>query len=733
MAGGVSPRLWALGLLVLVGAVFVGCIDSSPSAEREPEPIAQAVGSPARAPDIRATVLAEITATALAQPTRTRTPAPTATAAPVPTDTPTLVPTNTPTPVPTHTPTPVPTDTPTPVPTDTPTPVPTDTPTPVPTETPTPVPTETPTPVPTETPTPVPTDTPTPVPTDTPTPVPTDTPTPVPVETPTPAPTSTPTLAVMVEDVSPGVVQIWTGDGGSGSGFIIDTDGLVITNAHVVRDFATVEVRIPGGTTYVGSVLGVDEIADLALIDLGGVREFEPTVFGNSGTTSVGDEVIAMGFPLGDRLGSTPTITRGIVSAKRRSGDGVDLLQTDAAMNPGSSGGPLFDRGGAVVGVNTSKLFEADDGRPVEGIGLAVAINEVKDRLDELKEGQAVVRPTPTAVGSPTPVVLRTRDSFSVGSFDLEHKDDGLIETLNVLGNVRNFLASTEFKVPYSPHTGSWNAGFLFRNPAKGSLSYVVVTQDGEYIHSLRQDGETSVEDRGYLYGFDSEQGAVISLTLIVLADRGWLFVNSEYITDLDISGASESGELEVVTGVYTGSEIPGHSTSFNYAYAERLVELSGPLDGNLTKDSSSIAVQRAGVDVEFGFATTEFRVPDTAEDWSVGLIFRKRTAEDYLLFRIASSGIWSVDHATPSGEDWQTLEEGYSSEIDLKTPVLNRLEVLFTGEVAIVYVNGVDVGTSDISSVTGDGDIMVAYGVYSNDDHGTARFEEFTVWGYDE
>ena len=121
MVRGVSPRLWSLGLLVLVGAVFVGCIDSSPSAQPEPEPIAQAVGSSTRAPDIRATVLAEITATALALPTDTPTPAPTSTMTAMPTGT-----TETPTPVrrirrvPTDTPTLAPTDTTTPVPMETP-------------------------------------------------------------------------------------------------------------------------------------------------------------------------------------------------------------------------------------------------------------------------------------------------------------------------------------------------------------------------------------------------------------------------------------------------------------------------------------------------------------------------------------------------------------------------------------------------------------------------------------
>ena len=195
----------------------------------------------------------------------------------------------------------------------------------------------------------------------------------------------TPTLSSMVNDVSPGVVQIIT-PFETGSGFIIDADGLVVTNAHVVRGFDTVDVRLSGGQSYQGVVVGVDEIIDLALLDLRAFRDFEPVALGNSDAVTVGEDVIAMGFPLGNPnvLLDSPTITRGIVSAKRVSTSGVKLLQTDAAINPGNSGGPLFDRHGRVVGINTFKLFESKDGRPVEGIGLAVAINEVRDRLDLL-------------------------------------------------------------------------------------------------------------------------------------------------------------------------------------------------------------------------------------------------------------------------------------------------------------------------------------------------------------
>ena len=106
-----------------------------------------------------------------------------------------------------------------------------------------------------------------------------------------------------------------------------------------------------------------------------------------------------MGFPAVDTLGSTPTITRGIISAKRSLDSGITLLQTDAAINPGNSGGPLFRRDGQVIGVNTSKIFQADDGRPLEGIGMAVSVNDARERLDSLTRGESVILDTSSSFG----------------------------------------------------------------------------------------------------------------------------------------------------------------------------------------------------------------------------------------------------------------------------------------------------------------------------------------------
>ena len=224
-----------------------------------------------------------------------------------------------------------------------------------------------------------------------------DTPTATSTPIATPTATVTPTIAELVRNVQGGVVQILTITS-SGSGFIIDTDGRVVTNQHVVGGNRNVTVRMHDGTEYAASVLGVDAVADLAVVDISPEIALPPVPLGDSSLVQVGEEVVALGYPLGFQLGQSVTVTDGIISAKRVY-DGVAHFQTNAAINPGNSGGPLFNRAGEVIGVNTSRRETTSDGRPVIGISFAVAINELKSRLETLK-GSGSPRPVTTATGA---------------------------------------------------------------------------------------------------------------------------------------------------------------------------------------------------------------------------------------------------------------------------------------------------------------------------------------------
>ena len=222
---------------------------------------------------------------------------------------------------------------------------------------------------------------------------PSETATPEPTPTTIPMATTTQTLVELVAGVRHSVVQIIT-PSGSGSGFVIDSDGRVVTNDHVVAGHGSVTVRLSSGVEHQADVLGVDQVADLAIVDMTAGRNFQFVPLGNSDLVLVGSDAIALGFPLGASLGDSLTVTRGIVSSFRVF-NGVKHIQTDAAINPGNNGGPLMSMAGEVIGVNTSRI-EDDQGRTIQGISFAVAVNELKDRLESLKQGQNVLVETPT-------------------------------------------------------------------------------------------------------------------------------------------------------------------------------------------------------------------------------------------------------------------------------------------------------------------------------------------------
>jgi S1-C subfamily serine protease len=171
----------------------------------------------------------------------------------------------------------------------------------------------------------------------------------------------------------------------TGSGFVIDEEGHVLTNAHVVEGASKVEVKFSEENTVDARLLGSDSSTDVALLKVDASKRLKPLAFGDSGKVEVGDAVVAIGNPFGlDR-----TVTTGIVSALQRKLEAPDgftidnVIQTDAAINPGNSGGPLLDSLGRVIGIN-SQIATAGGGSI--GIGFAVPINTAKRVTDQLRE-----------------------------------------------------------------------------------------------------------------------------------------------------------------------------------------------------------------------------------------------------------------------------------------------------------------------------------------------------------
>ena len=166
-----------------------------------------------------------------------------------------------------------------------------------------------------------------------------------------------------------------------GSGFIINEKGIVVTNNHVIQDAEDIIVKVNGDKEFKASVIGADPLSDIAVLQLDTEEKFTPVEFGDSDKARIGDWVIAIGNPFG--LGGT--VTSGIISARNRSiglSRYEDYIQTDASINSGNSGGPLFDMNGDVIGINTAILGRSGS----IGIGFSIPSNSAKIVIDQLIE-----------------------------------------------------------------------------------------------------------------------------------------------------------------------------------------------------------------------------------------------------------------------------------------------------------------------------------------------------------
>jgi putative serine protease PepD len=196
--------------------------------------------------------------------------------------------------------------------------------------------------------------------------------------TPTVVATQAGSLADVVATVSPSVVSInvaMRGGTGTGSGVIIDSDGSILTNAHVVSGATRIQVLLSDGRKVDARLVGADTAQDVAVIQVENAGTLTPASLATGGTVRVGDTVLAFGSP----LGLSGSVTAGIVSSVDRqvedqSSDLSGLIQTDAAINPGNSGGPLVNAAGQVVGINTAIATTSESGGNI-GVGFAIPVD----------------------------------------------------------------------------------------------------------------------------------------------------------------------------------------------------------------------------------------------------------------------------------------------------------------------------------------------------------------------
>ena len=288
-------------------------------------------------------------------------------------------------------------------------------------------------------------------------------------------------LAEIIERIQGGVVQVTAGSG-SGSGFVIDESGVVVTNEHVVRRQGKVGIWLTNGRRYDGEVVARDSITDLALVRIDSNDRFQSIAVGNPAGVRVGDEVLALGFPLAGKIGNSLTVTRGIISSTRTA-NGVSLLQTDAAINPGNSGGPLINEHGQVIGVNAFRIEETTGGRPVNSIGFAVSVIEIQ-RMVPSASSQPASTPTgsmrtPTIASTPSPVTTPTPSTDTGVAID-----SIVAESPYISSGVEHACSLRQDGTPVC-----WgNRPFRKASPPEGEV-LTAVSSGKKHICGLRDDG----------------------------------------------------------------------------------------------------------------------------------------------------------------------------------------------------------------------------------------------------
>jgi putative serine protease PepD len=269
---------------------------------------------------------------------------------------------------------------------------------------------------------------------------------------------------------------------GAGTGVILGEDGYAVTNAHVIASARNLRVTLHDGREYDAEIIGSFPEDDVALIQLVGASDLVPAELGSSADVQVGDEVVAIGNAL--NLGASPSVTQGIISALDRSIEAPtglleNLIQTDAAINRGNSGGPLLNPAGEVIGLNTAIAVDA------QNIGFAIPIDHIKPLIDDLKEG----RGTPPAAGgflgvktvAVADVPTEIRDQFGVsasrGAFIDEVVADSAAEDAGLQ------QGDVIVAVDGSPVEDSTELGALLRTKAPGDIVTISYERDGRKAH----------------------------------------------------------------------------------------------------------------------------------------------------------------------------------------------------------------------------------------------------------
>ena len=510
-----------------------------------------------------------------------------------------------------------------------------------------------------------------------------------------------------------GVVRI-VSSSSTGSGFVADPSGYILTNEHVIRNNSSVYVVFDDGTQSAADVIGADPAVDIALLKVGGTGAFTSLPLASG--VREGEQVVALGYPLPYELQGGLTVTQGIVSGLRTTGD-TALIQTDAAINPGNSGGPLMNLMGEVVGMNTYGY----SGEIAQGINFAVRYDVLSSRLALMKSGSYSTprrtqgaRAVGNAFGPVSGFIMHDSDESS-------YHGSGLIAT--------DFVTEATFRIPSGmAKDGWWTAGFLVRACSEGWHD-IGISSRGTWSHWLTEgENKPRTIQKGFSSSIRAGLGDENHIRVIAQGERGWLFLNDKYEEEIDLSWRfREPGTTELFA--YSKDGTP--PTRFVDFTVRPLQKVFGPTDGSIIHSLADELIEGRDSSTSLGDGIVEacFSSPYPQEGlWSCGFLVRED--DNYHAIIVDEWGRWFHELRTVDASDEPLrLISRTSSRIPGDPSTSSHVRIIALGTGRWMFVDGVYRGQLDhlwlgAGTVSAVGPLFTSYGV--------ARYEDFTIWSAD-
>ena len=410
---------------------------------------------------------------------------------------------------------------------------------------------------------------------------------------------------------------------------------------------------------------------------------FQALSFGNAAALQPGDEVVNIGYALG--LPGEATVTRGIISAVRYDSRYLsNVIQTDAAINPGNSGGPMLSTTGEILGINTFRISETNSGRSAEGLGFAISGTTVQQQIPILKAGSPSPIPTQPAT---TPVPGQTAD-FGPTSGELEHDPtDGFIKTEYARVSIADMIVEATFLNPYPTSTGSWDYGFILRKIRNDSFIQFIVGSDQRWAVMEGANAPYNRLGGGTINGLDTSATGRNHLMVVVIGERGWFFVNGDFLGDVDLGGVTHAGDVAVITGAYEGDEVAEHATHYEDFTGHQLVRRYGPADGKLEQEQGIVSGHDSGIRTRDLVAEAELTNPSSS-DWSYGFIIRNPEFNRLEVIGITDMERWFHYTRDVGDDDYTLLADGFFTG-SAGSGDRNRLVLIAVEDRGWFFING--------------------------------------------